>query len=66
MNAATPQGTGIQRGVTALVIEEHLNVLEYSRPRLHARGEVGVVDQLLLERGEKAIHRRVVLAIVYK
>jgi len=49
--------------VTALTIVENLDVLEDRRLRRRSRGEVRVVDQLLLERGEEALHRRVVPAI---
>src|SRR5437870_948881 len=52
-----------QRRVTTLVVVEDLNVLDERRPRLGPRGEVGVVDQLFLQRGEEALHRRVVPAV---
>src|SRR6202046_294542 len=52
-----------QRRVTTLVVVEDLDVFDERRPRLGTRGEVGVVDQLLLQRGEEAFHRRVVPAV---
>src|SRR5436309_15732746 len=52
-----------QRGVTALAVVEDLDVLHDRRPRGGAGREVGAVDQLLLQRGEEALHRRVVPAV---
>ena len=46
-----------QRRVTTLVVVEHLDVLDERCPRLGPRGEVGVVDQLFLQRGEEALPR---------
>jgi len=47
----------------ALVIVEHLNVLEDRRTRLRPSGEVRPVDQLLLQGGKKALHRGIIPAV---
>src|SRR4051794_34580601 len=39
---------------------EHFDVIEHRRPCLGAGAEAGVVDVLLLERGEEALHGRIV------
>src|SRR5258708_37822115 len=52
-----------QRGVPALAVVEHLDVLDDGCPRLRPRGEGGAVDQLLLERGEEAFHGGIVPAV---
>src|SRR3954447_561164 len=52
-----------QGGVPADAVVERLDVLEDARPRLLARGVALVVDQLLLQRGEEALHRGVVPAL---
>src|SRR5271165_2050691 len=52
-----------QRRVPPLGVVEDLHVLDDARPRLGPAGVVLVVDQLLLQRGEEALHRCVVPAL---
>src|SRR3954454_15009215 len=46
-----------------LPIVEDFDVFEHGRPRLLAGAEAELVDVLRLERGEEALHRRVVQAV---
>src|SRR5262245_59634400 len=52
-----------QGGVPADAVVERLDVLEDTRLRLLACGVLLVVDQLPLQAGEEALHRRVVPAV---
>src|SRR5262245_52709090 len=52
-----------QGGVQADAVVERLDVLEDARLRLVAGGVFLVVDQLPLQAGEEALHRRVVPAL---
>src|SRR5579872_3844527 len=52
-----------QRGVPSVVVIEDLNVLDDRRAGLRPRGEVSVMDQLLLQRGKEAFHRGVIPAV---
>src|SRR3954464_3968572 len=49
-----------RRAVQALPVVEDLDILEHRRPGLRPGAEMDVVDVLLLQRGEEALHRRVV------
>src|SRR5438046_1365482 len=57
------RGTVAQGRVQALPVVEDLDVLEHRRPGLGTGAEPGVVDVLLLERGEEGLHRRVIQAV---
>src|SRR5438270_12438649 len=52
-----------QRRVPALAIVEDLDVLDDRRTGLRSGGEVGVMDQLLLQRGKKALHGGIIPAV---
>src|SRR4051812_44200868 len=54
------RGAVAQGRVQTLPVVEDLDVLEHRRPGLRTGAEMDVVDVLLLERGEEALHRRVV------
>src|SRR3954468_18581830 len=47
----------------ALPIVKHLDVLEHRGPRLRAGAEPGLMNALRLERGEEALHGRIIQAI---
>src|SRR3954451_3869282 len=53
------RGAVAQGRAQALPVVEDLDVLEHRRPGLRPGAEADVVDVLLLERGEEALHRRV-------
>src|SRR3954451_17850748 len=57
------RGAVAQGRVQALPVVEDLDVLEHRRLRLRTGAEADAVDVLLLERGEEALHRRVVQAV---
>src|SRR3954466_5940141 len=54
------RGAIAKRRVQALPVVEHLDVLEHCRLGLLTSAEPGRMNVLLLERGEEALHRRVV------
>src|SRR4051812_12112447 len=54
------RGAVTQGRVQALPVVEDLDVLEHRCPGLRTGAEMDVMDVLLLERGEEALHRRVV------
>src|SRR3954454_7938586 len=62
-------GPGLGRGAVTqgrgqtLPIVEDLDILEHRRFRLRTGAEADVVDVLLLQRGEEALHWRVVCAL---
>src|SRR5689334_1739749 len=53
------RGAVAQARVQALPVVEDLDVIEHRRPGFRAGAEMDVVDVLLLERGEEALHGRV-------
>src|SRR4051794_6207035 len=57
------RGAVAQSRVRALPVVEDLDVLEHRRLRLRTGAEADVVDVLLLQRGEEAVHGRVVEAV---
>src|SRR5437763_16761990 len=57
------RGAVAQGRVQTLPIVEDLDILEHRRPGLRTGAEAGLVDVLLLERGEEALHRRVIQAV---
>src|SRR5215212_6348624 len=61
--ASLGRGSVAQGRVQALPIVKHLDVLEHRRPRLRAGAEPGLMDALRLERGEEALHGRIIETI---
>src|SRR3954471_25070931 len=61
--ASLGRGSVAQGRVQALPIVKHLDVLEHRGPRLRAGAEPGLMNALRLERGEEALHGRIVQAI---
>src|SRR3954463_6098079 len=57
------RGAVAQGRVQALPVVEDLDILEHRRPGLRTGAEMDVVDVILLERGEEALHRRVIQAV---
>src|SRR5215207_4216303 len=56
-------GAVAQGRVQALPIVEYLDILEHRGPRLRAGAELGRMGALRFERGEEALHGRIVEAI---
>src|SRR5947209_19621769 len=52
-----------QRGVSALTVVEHLDVLDDGCAGFGPGGKVGVVDQLLLQRSKETLHRGIIPAV---
>src|SRR3954454_10165808 len=65
LHAGASLGRGLvsQGRVQALPLVKHLDVLEHRRPRLRAGAEPGLMDALRLERGEEALHGRIIETI---
>src|SRR4051795_8602293 len=61
--ASLGRGSVAQGRVQALPIVKHLDVLEHRGPRLRAGAEPGLMNALRLERGEEALHGRIIQAI---
>src|SRR3954447_23645826 len=61
--ASLGRGSVAQGRMQALSIVKHLDVLEHRRPRLGARAKPGLMDALRLERGEEALHGRIIEAV---
>src|SRR3954471_5828454 len=61
--ASLGRGSVSQGRVQALPIVKYLDVLERRGPRLRAGAEPGLMNALRLERGEEALHGRIIQAI---